>query len=205
MQNSWSKCRRSGAVGIENFRAQGQNVGRNSRPSKRPWRPAQDKAREQVMIQKIKPFLWFDRQAEEAAKFYCSIFKNSKMLEVARYPEGGPAPAGSVMIASFELEGMQFVALNAGPLFKFTEAISFVVTTESQEETDYYWNKLTADGGKESDCGWLKDKFGLSWQITPKALIDLLSNPDKQKTARVMAAMMTMQKIDIAALQRAAQ
>ena len=157
------------------------------------------------MIQKIKPFLWFDTQAEDAAKYYVSIFKNSKFLEVARYPEGGPAPAGSVMIVSFELEGMQFVALNAGPLFKFTEAISFVVTTESQEETDYYWNKLTADGGKESDCGWLKDKFGLSWQITPKALIDLLSSPDTQKAARVMAAMMTMQKIDIAALQRAAQ
>jgi len=157
------------------------------------------------MIQKIKPFLWFDKEAEEAAKYYVSIFKNSKILEVARYPEGGPAPAGSVMIANFELEGMQFVALNAGPLFKFTEAISFVVTTESQEETDYYWNKLTADGGKESDCGWLKDKFGLSWQITPKALIDLLSSSDKQKAARVMAAMMTMQKIDIAALQRAAQ
>ena len=157
------------------------------------------------MIQRIKPFLWFDTQAEEAAKLYCSIFKEAKILEVARYPEGGPAPAGSVMIVSFELEGMQFVALNAGPLFKFTEAISFVVTTESQEETDYYWNKLTADGGKESDCGWLKDKFGLSWQITPKALIDLLSSSDKQEAARVMAAMMTMQKIDIAALQRAAQ
>jgi predicted 3-demethylubiquinone-9 3-methyltransferase (glyoxalase superfamily) len=157
------------------------------------------------MIQKIKPFLWFDTHSEDAAKYYVSIFKNSKVLEVARYPEGGPAPAGSVMIVSFELEGMQFVALNAGPLFKFTEAISFVVTTESQEETDYYWNKLTADGGKESDCGWLKDKFGLSWQITPKALIDLLSGSDKQKAARVMAAMMTMQKIDIAALQRAAQ
>ena len=109
------------------------------------------------------------------------------------------------MIVNFELEGMQFVALNAGPLFKFTEAISFVVTTESQQETDYYWNRLTADGGKESDCGWLKDKFGLSWQITPKALIELLSSSDKQKAARVMAAMMTMQKIDIAALQRAAQ
>ena len=105
------------------------------------------------MIQKIKPFLWFDKEAEEAANFYCSIFKNSKVLNVARYPEGGPAPAGSVMIVGFELEGMQFVALNAGPLFKFTEAISFVVTTESQKETDYYWNKLTADGGKESDCG----------------------------------------------------
>jgi predicted 3-demethylubiquinone-9 3-methyltransferase (glyoxalase superfamily) len=157
------------------------------------------------MIQKIKPFLWFDTQAEEAANFYCSIFKNSKVLNVARYPEGGPAPAGSVMIVSFQLEGTEFLGLNAGPMFKFTEAISFVVTTESQEETDYYWNKLTANGGKESDCGWLKDKFGLSWQITPKALIDLLSSPDEQKAARVMAAMMTMQKIDIAALQRAAQ
>jgi len=156
------------------------------------------------MIEKIKPFLWFDTQAEEAAKFYCSVFKNSRILDVQRYPEGGPAPAGSVMIASFELEGMQFVALNAGPLFKFTEAISFVVTTESQEETDYYWNKLTADGGQESACGWLKDKFGLSWQITPRALMQLLSDPDKAKAARVMQSMMTMKKIDISALQRAA-
>jgi predicted 3-demethylubiquinone-9 3-methyltransferase (glyoxalase superfamily) len=157
------------------------------------------------MIQKIKPFLWFDKEAEDAAKFYVSIFKDSKILQVARYPEGGPAPAGSVMIVSFQLEGLQFVGLNAGPLFKFTEAISFAVTTENQEETDYLWNKLTADGGKESDCGWLKDKFGLSWQITPRALTELLSSPEKQKAARVMAAMMTMQKIDIAALQRAAQ
>jgi predicted 3-demethylubiquinone-9 3-methyltransferase (glyoxalase superfamily) len=155
-------------------------------------------------MQKITPFLWFDKEAEEAAKFYCSIFKNSKILDVQRYPEGGPAPAGSVMIANFELEGMQFVALNAGPLFKFTEAISFVVTTEDQEETDYYWNKLTADGGKEVDCGWLKDKFGLSWQITPRTLMQLLSDPDKQKAARVMAAMMTMKKINIAELERAA-
>ena len=156
------------------------------------------------MIQKIKPFLWFDSQAEEAAKFYCSVFKNSRMLDVARYPEGSPAPAGSVMIASFELEGIQFVALNAGPPFKFTEVISFVVTTETQEETDYYWNKLTADGGQESACGWLKDKFGLSWQITPKQLIDLLSNKDKATATRVMQAMMTMHKIDIATLERAA-
>jgi predicted 3-demethylubiquinone-9 3-methyltransferase (glyoxalase superfamily) len=155
-------------------------------------------------MQKITPFLWFDKEAEEAAKFYCSIFKNSKILDVQRYPEGGPAPAGSVMIANFELEGMQFVGLNAGPLFKFTEAISFVVTTENQEETDYYWNKLTADGGKEVDCGWLKDKFGLSWQITPRTLMQLLSDPDKQKAARVMAAMMTMKKINIAELERAA-
>jgi predicted 3-demethylubiquinone-9 3-methyltransferase (glyoxalase superfamily) len=157
------------------------------------------------MIQKIKPFLWFDKEAEDAAKFYCSIFKNSRMLDVQRYPEGAPAPAGSVMIASFELEGIQFVGLNAGPTFKFTEAISFAVTTENQEETDYLWNKLTADGGKESDCGWLKDKFGLSWQITPRQLIELLSSPNKQKAARVMASMMTMKKINIAELERAAQ
>jgi len=157
------------------------------------------------MIHKIKPFLWFDTQAEEAAKFYCSIFKNSRILQVQRYPEGGPAPAGSVMIVSFELEGLQFVGLNAGPIFKFTEAISFAVTTETQEETDYLWNKLTADGGKESDCGWLKDKFGLSWQVTPRQLTDLLSDPDKHKAARVMGAMMTMQKIDISTLERAAK
>ena len=157
------------------------------------------------MIQKIKPFLWFDKEAEDAAKFYCSIFKNSKILEVARYPEAGPAPAGSVMIVTFQLESLEFVGLNAGPLFKFTEAISFVVTTENQEETDYYWNRLTADGGKESDCGWLKDKFGLSWQITPRALIELLSDKDAEKAARVMASMMTMKKINIAELERAAR
>src|SRR5579859_3745866 len=157
------------------------------------------------MIQKIKPFLWFDTQAEEAAKLYCSIFKNSKILDVQRYPEGAPAPAGSVMVVNFELEGLPFVGLNAGPQFKFTEAISFVVSTENQEETDYLWNKLTADGGQESQCGWLKDKFGLSWQITPKALMDLLSSPDKKKSARVMASMMTMRKINIAELEHAAR
>jgi len=157
------------------------------------------------MIHKIKPFLWFDHQAEEAAKYYCSIFKNSRMLEVAHYPEGGPAPAGSVMIASFELEGIEFVALNAGPQFKFTEAISFVVSTETQEETDYYWNQLTSDGGQESACGWLKDKFGLSWQITPKRLIDLLSSKDKGMATRVMQSMMTMRKIEIATLERSAK
>jgi predicted 3-demethylubiquinone-9 3-methyltransferase (glyoxalase superfamily) len=156
------------------------------------------------MIQKIKPFLWFDKEAEEAARFYCSIFKNSKILDVQRDPEGGPAPAGSVMVVNFELEGLPFVALNAGPMFKFTEAISFAVSTENQEETDYLWNKLTADGGQESQCGWLKDKFGLSWQITPRALIELISSPDKQKAARVMAAMMTMKKINIAEIERAA-
>jgi predicted 3-demethylubiquinone-9 3-methyltransferase (glyoxalase superfamily) len=126
------------------------------------------------------------------------------MLEVARYPEGGPAPAGSVMIVSFELEGIEFVALNAGPTFKFTEAISFVVSTETQGDTDYYWNKLTADGGQESACGWLKDKFGLSWQITPKRLIDLISSKDKAPAKRAMQSMMTMRKIDIATLENAA-
>lgn len=157
------------------------------------------------MIHKIKPFLWFDTQAEEAAKYYCSIFKNSKIVDVQRYPEGSPAPAGSVMIVNFELEGLQFVGLNAGPQFKFTEAVSFAVTTETQEETDYFWNKFIADGGKELDCGWLKDKFGLCWQITPRQLIEWISDPDKQKAARVMQAMMTMRRIDIAGLQRAAQ
>ena len=157
------------------------------------------------MLHKIKPFLWFDHQAEEAAKYYCSIFKNSRMLEVAPYPEGSPAPAGSVMIASFELEGIQFVALNAGPQFKFSEAISFVVSTDTQEETDYYWTKLTADGGQESACGWLKDKFGLSWQITPQRLIDLISSKDKATATRVMQAMLKMHKIDIATLELVAQ
>lgn len=158
------------------------------------------------MIQKIKPFLWYDTQAEEAAKYYCSIFKNSKLLNVERYPEGSPGGmAGSVMIVSFELEGIEFVALNAGPTFKFTEAISFVVSTESQEETDHYWNKLTADGGQESACGWLKDKFGLSWQITPKRLIELISSKDKATATRAMQSMMTMRKIDIATIERAAK
>ena len=158
------------------------------------------------MIHKIKPFLWYDTQAEEAAKLYCSIFKNSKLLNIERYPEGSPGGmAGSVMIVSFELEGIEFVALNAGPTFKFTEAISFVVSTETQEETDYYWNKLTADGGQESACGWLKDKFGLSWQITPKRLIDLLSSKDKATATRAMQSMMTMRKIDIATIERAAK
>ena len=157
------------------------------------------------MIQKITPFLWFDTQAEEAANFYCSVFKDAKILEVARYPEGGPAPAGSVMIVSFQIEGQTFTALNAGPEFKFSEAISFVVTTETQKETDYYWNQLTSGGGQESACGWLKDKFGLSWQITPRQLIDLLSSKDKPTATRVMQAMMTMRKIDIATLERAAK
>ncbi len=157
------------------------------------------------MIQKIKPFLWFDTQAEEAANFYCSIFQDSKILKVARYPEGAPGPAGSVMVVNFQIEGEEFIALNGGALFKFTEAISFQITCQAQDEVDYYWSKLTADGGQESQCAWLKDKFGLSWQVVPTALNDLLADKDKNKAQRVMQAMLQMKKIDIAALQRAAQ
>ena len=156
-------------------------------------------------MQKISPFLWFDTQAEDAANFYCSIFKNSKILKIARYPEGSPGPAGSVMVVNFQVEGQDFMALNAGPLFKFTEAISFVINCQTQEEVDYFWNKLTANGGQESQCGWLKDKYGLSWQVTPTILGELLADKDPKKAQRVMQAMLQMKKIDIAALKRAAQ
>jgi predicted 3-demethylubiquinone-9 3-methyltransferase (glyoxalase superfamily) len=158
--------------------------------------------REQSLMQKIAPFLWFDIQAEEAAKFYVSIFKNSKIVRIARYSELGPGPAGSVMTVEFELESQRLIALNGGPHFKFTEAISLMVDCKTQEEVDYYWNKLT-EGGQESDCGWLKDKYGLSWQITPGILMEMVSDPDKEKADRAMKAMMTMKKIDIAALKRA--
>jgi predicted 3-demethylubiquinone-9 3-methyltransferase (glyoxalase superfamily) len=151
---------------------------------------------------KIKPFLWFDDQAEEAMNFYTSIFKNSKVGTVSRYPEGAPGPAGKVMSATFQLEGQEFMALNGGPLFKFTEAISFFVNCETQEEVDELWAKLSA-GGKESQCGWLKDKFGLSWQIIPSSLGKMLGDKDREKAKRVMQAMLKMKKIDIAALQRA--
>jgi predicted 3-demethylubiquinone-9 3-methyltransferase (glyoxalase superfamily) len=151
---------------------------------------------------KITPFLWFDDKAEEAAKFYTSVFKNSKIRSIARYPEGSPGPAGSVMTVDFELDGQRFTALNAGPLFKFTEAISFVVRCETQREVDEYWSKLSA-GGEESQCGWLKDKFGLSWQITPNVLIEMLRDKDAEKSKRVMHAMLQMKKIDIGALKRA--
>ncbi len=153
-------------------------------------------------MQKISPFLWFDNQAEEAANFYVSIFKNSKVGKIVRYGEAGPGPKGSVMTASFELEGQQFTALNGGPHFKFTEAISFVVDCKSQEEVDELWDKLSA-GGQPGQCAWLKDKFGLSWQIVPTVLVELLSDPDPQKSKRVMEAMMKMTKIDIAKLRQA--
>jgi predicted 3-demethylubiquinone-9 3-methyltransferase (glyoxalase superfamily) len=155
-------------------------------------------------MQKIHPFLWFDNQAEEAMNFYVSIFKNSKIGKVVRYGDAGPGPKGSVMTATFELEGQQFTALNGGPHFKFTEAISFVVDCKSQEEVDELWEKLSA-GGEPGHCAWLKDKFGLSWQIVPSVLVELLSNPDPAKSKRVMEAMLKMNKIDIAKLKQAAQ
>jgi predicted 3-demethylubiquinone-9 3-methyltransferase (glyoxalase superfamily) len=158
-------------------------------------------------MEKITPFLWFDDQAEEAVKFYTSIFKNSKAGRVLRCSEeaaqASGRPAGSILTIEFEIEDKKFVALNGGLQFKFNESVSFVVNCETQEEVDYYWEKLTADGGEESACGWLKDKFGLSWQITPTVLIDMLHDNDSEKSERVMHAMLQMQKIDIKALEDA--
>lgn len=158
---------------------------------------------------RIKPFLWFDKEAEEAANYYCGIFKNSKIVTISRYTEAGKEthkqPPGSVMVVAFELDGQSFAALNGGPVFKFNEALSLEVTCESQEEVDYYWSKLGAGGDPSAQqCGWLKDKYGLSWQITPQILEDLMSDPDKAKAGRVMNAMLQMKKIDIAALKKAA-
>jgi predicted 3-demethylubiquinone-9 3-methyltransferase (glyoxalase superfamily) len=155
-------------------------------------------------MQKITPFLWFDTQAEEAMNFYCSIFKNSKKGQVSHWEEGGPAKPGSVMTVSFELEGLEVTGLNAGPQFKFNEAISMYVNCENQKEVDYYWDKLS-EGGTIQMCGWLKDKFGLSWQIIPSALPRLMSDPDRAKAGRVVQAMLQMKKIDVAALERAAK
>jgi predicted 3-demethylubiquinone-9 3-methyltransferase (glyoxalase superfamily) len=153
-------------------------------------------------MQKITPFLWFDNQAEEAMNFYVSIFKNSKTLSCTRYGDAGPGPKGTVLVASFELDGQEFMALNGGPRFKFTEAVSFVVNCETQAEIDEMWAKLSA-GGEESQCGWLKDKFGLSWQVVPPILSKLMQDKDPQKSNRVMEALLKMKKIDIATLQRA--
>lgn len=153
-------------------------------------------------MQKITPFLWFDNNAEEAMNFYVSIFKDAEILTVSRYGEGGPGPAGSVMTAEFRLFGQQFVALNGGPSFKFTEAISFVVNCESQEEVDNYWERLS-EGGEKSRCGWLKDRFGLSWQVVPTILAELMSEPDPEKSKRVMQAMLKMDKIEVEPLKRA--
>jgi predicted 3-demethylubiquinone-9 3-methyltransferase (glyoxalase superfamily) len=154
-------------------------------------------------MHKITPFLWFDDKAEEAMNFYVSIFKNSKVGSVTRYGDAGPGPKGTVMSATFQLDGQDFFALNGGPLFKFTEAISFFVNCETQAEVDELWEKLTADGGSPQRCGWLKDKYGLSWQIIPKALGEMLGDKDPQKSQRVMQAMLKMNKIDIQRLKEA--
>ena len=156
-----------------------------------------------TIMQRITPFLWFNNQAEEAVKFYTSIFKNSKTGGIARYPEGTPGPAGTVMTVAFELDGQEFVALNGGPQFPFTEAVSFVVNCETQEEIDYYWERLSA-GGQKVQCGWLKDKFGVSWQIVPTVLDELVTDKDPAKSHRVMHALLKMIKLDIQKLKDAA-
>jgi predicted 3-demethylubiquinone-9 3-methyltransferase (glyoxalase superfamily) len=160
-----------------------------------------------IAEQKITPCLWFDTEAEDAAKFYCSIFENSKIEQVSRYVDAGQEihgkKAGSVMVVAFNLEGQKFVALNGGPQFKFDEAISFQISCRTQKEVDYFWSKLTAEGGKEGPCGWLKDKFGLSWQVVPTSLIDMMLDKDANKLARVTNAFLKMKKFDIEALKRA--
>jgi predicted 3-demethylubiquinone-9 3-methyltransferase (glyoxalase superfamily) len=154
-------------------------------------------------MQKIKPFLWFDGDAEDAAKLYCSIFPNSKIVSISHYGDAGPGEKNSVMGVTFELDGQEFIGLNGGPQFQFSEAISFFVECKNQEEVDEYWDKLLAGGGQPSQCGWLKDRFGLSWQIVPSALGEMLGDPDREKASRVMEAMMKMVKIEIPELQRA--
>ena len=159
-------------------------------------------------IQKISPCLWFDHQAEEAARFYVSVFKNSKITGITRYGDEGRdvhgMPAGTVMTVAFELEGLPFVALNGGPHFKFNEAISLQIYCDNQQEVDHYWDKLTAGGDpKAQQCGWLKDRYGLSWQVTPKALIELISSPDPKTSQRAMKVMLQMKKFDIRSIQEA--
>jgi predicted 3-demethylubiquinone-9 3-methyltransferase (glyoxalase superfamily) len=156
-----------------------------------------------MTVTTITPFLWFDTQAEEAARFYASVFPNSRVTDVVRYGESGPGPAGSVMTVRFQLDGSDFVALNGGPMYRFTEAVSFVVDCKSQDEVDYYWAALT-DGGEEGQCGWLKDRYGLSWQVVPDGLAPLLADPDPGRAQRALQAMLSMRKLDIAAMARAA-
>lgn len=152
---------------------------------------------------RITPCLWFDDQGADAAQVYVSVFPDSRVTDVSRYGPNGPGPEGQVMTVAFELSGLPFVALNGGPLYRFTEAVSFQVGCDSQDEVDHYWGRL-CDGGEEGPCGWLKDRFGLSWQIVPHRLTELLADPDQARAARAMAAMLQMKKIDIAALERAA-
>lgn len=156
------------------------------------------------MQQRITPNLWFDTEAEEAAAFYTSVFKDSRIVNVARYTEAGPRPAGTVMIVEFELDGRRFIAINGGPQFKFDEAVSFQINCESQDEVDYYWQRLS-EGGKEGQCGWLKDRYGLSWQVTPAGMEELFAGPDPERARRAMQAMLGMGKLDIAALRSAAE
>jgi predicted 3-demethylubiquinone-9 3-methyltransferase (glyoxalase superfamily) len=155
------------------------------------------------MQQKIVPNLWFDTEAEEAADFYLSVFDNSRIVNITRYTEAGPRPAGMVMTVEFELNGQQFVGINGGPQFKFDEAVSFQITCETQEEVDYYWERLS-DGGEEGPCGWLKDRYGLSWQVTPTGMEELFADPDPERAKRAIEAMLQMRKLDIDALRRAA-
>jgi len=155
-------------------------------------------------MQKITPFLWFDNQAEEAANYYVSVFRNAKITRTARYGDAGPGPKGSVMTVEFELDGNQFIALNGGPHYQITPAVSFVVNCKDQADVDYYWDKLTV-GGMPVQCGWLTDKFGVSWQVVPTRLSELLVDPDKAKAQRVMAAMMKMVKLDVPTLEQAAR
>ena len=155
------------------------------------------------MHQRITPNLWFDTEAEEAAEHYISIFPDSRVVNVARYTEAGPRPAGSVMVVEFELDGQRLVGINGGPRFQFNEAVSLQVNCETQEEVDYYWERLTA-GGEEGPCGWLRDRYGLSWQVTPKGMDELFSDADPKRAERAMRAMFEMKKLDLAELQRAA-
>jgi len=155
------------------------------------------------MPQRIVPNLWFDTEAEEAAAFYTSLFDNSRIVNVSRYPEGSPGPTGSVMTVEFELDGERFVGINGGPQFPFTEAVSFQITCEDQDEVDFYWGKLT-EGGEEGQCGWLKDRYGLSWQVVPTGMDEVFSDPDPERAQRAMQAMLSMRKLDVEALRRAA-
>lgn len=152
----------------------------------------------------IIPNLWFDTQAHEAAEFYCSVFPDSRVLSVARYTEAGPGTAGEILTVEFELDGTRMIAINGGPMFTFSEAISLEIECESQEEIDYYWERLTADGGAESMCGWLKDRYGLSWQVVPRGMAELFADSDPEPARRAMEAMLQMRKIDVDALRRAA-
>jgi predicted 3-demethylubiquinone-9 3-methyltransferase (glyoxalase superfamily) len=157
------------------------------------------------MSQKITPSLWFDMNAEEAANFYVDLFDDARILDVTRYPEGTPGPAGEVMTVEWELNGQKFVGINGGPQFQFSEAVSFMISCKDQDEVDYFWDRLTADGGKEGQCGWLTDRFGLAWQVVPEGMDEVFNDPDPAKAERSMAAMLKMKKLDIAELRAAAE